>query len=203
MSKYGMTLEDKFGKFTVDEHGCNSTKNIENLQLIVQMIGGNSILKTDESFYAHMLFTSFEAQKTILNEINLVILMIIKITNNDNKNNDELKSIEEEEITYLSTLTPPSSPSKKTVTGIKSPYFSQVQQINYNNNDDDGDNFMAKLQHSLNGNKINDTTDKNNNGKTFKYFSGKFSATRAIDDFLILRVLDISKNKNEPTSTSI
>ncbi|CAJ0632344.1 8648_t:CDS:10 [Entrophospora sp. SA101] len=88
MSKYGMTLEDKFGKFTVDEHGCNSTKNIENLQLIVQMIGGNSILKTDESFYAHMLFTSFEAQKTILNEINLVILMIIKITNNDNKNND-------------------------------------------------------------------------------------------------------------------
>ncbi|CAJ0754297.1 12525_t:CDS:2, partial [Entrophospora sp. SA101] len=79
---------DKFGKFTVDEHGCNSTKNIENLQLIVQMIGGNSILKTDESFYAHMLFTSFEAQKTILNEINLVILMIIKITNNDNKNND-------------------------------------------------------------------------------------------------------------------
>ncbi|CAJ0898737.1 20281_t:CDS:10 [Entrophospora sp. SA101] len=125
------------------------------------------------------------------------------ISCNDNKNNDELKSIEEEEITYLSTLTPPSSPSKKTVTGIKSPYFSQVQQINYNNNDDDGDNFMAKLQHSLNGNKINDTTDKNNNGKTFKYFSGKFSATRSIDDFLILRVLDISKNKNEPTSTSI
>nr|CAG8605701.1 9653_t:CDS:2 [Entrophospora candida] len=116
---------------------------------------------------------------------------------------EEKNSIEEEEITYLSTLTPPSSPSKKTVTGIKSPYFSQVQQINYNNNDDNGDNFMAKLQHSLNGNKINDTTDKNNNGKTFKYFSEKFSATRSIDDFLILRVLDISKNKNEPTSTSI
>ncbi|CAH1761554.1 6324_t:CDS:2 [Entrophospora sp. SA101] len=129
------------------------------------------------------------------------------ISCNDNKNNDELKSIEEEEITYLSTLTPPSSPSKKTVTGIKSPYFSQVQQINYNNNDDDGDNFMAKLQHSLNGNKINDTTDKNNNGKTFKYFSGKFSATsiqhHRNQKHLKLKVLDISKNKNEPTSTSI
>ncbi|CAJ0650567.1 5336_t:CDS:2 [Entrophospora sp. SA101] len=69
-SKYGMTLMDKFGKFSVDEHGSNASRNREDLQLIVQMIGGNSILKTDKSFYVDTLFTLFDVQKTMLNEIN-------------------------------------------------------------------------------------------------------------------------------------
>ncbi|CAJ0832463.1 8620_t:CDS:10 [Entrophospora sp. SA101] len=198
-------LEENIRELLKNMCSCNNKSSIDDsIDLLLDVIIDPSL-----SLIESTKEPSFKAASSTAVSADIISLLSKKkgISCNDNKNNDELKSIEEEEITYLSTLTPPSSPSKKTVTGIKSPYFSQVQQINYNNNDDDGDNFMAKLQHSLNGNKINDTTDKNNNGKTFKYFSGKFSATsiqhHRNQKHLKLKVLDISKNKNEPTSTSI